>query len=56
MSDAIGVVKYLQEAVARDPRVVSVCRGERIRGMSRASMSDAIILALNHWIPSELRS
>ena len=42
MSDAIGVVKYLQEAVARGPRVVSGCRGARIRGRSTASMSDAI--------------
>ena len=56
MSDAIGVVKYLQEAVARGPRVVSGCRGARIRGRSRASMLDAIIPALRLQIPSELRS
>ena len=36
------------------PRVVSGCRGARIRGTSRASMLVAIIPALKHWIPSEL--
>ena len=56
MSDAIGVVKYLEEAVARGPRVVLGCRGARIRGRSRASMLDAIILALKYRIPSEHRS
>ena len=38
-------MKYLQEAVARGPHVVLGCRGARIRGRSRASMSDAIIPA-----------
>ena len=56
MSDAIGVVKYLQEAVVRGPHVVSGYRGARIRGRSRASMSDAIIPAQKHRIPSELQS
>ena len=35
-------MKYLQEAVAHDPLVVSGRRGARIRGRSRASMLDAI--------------
>ena len=56
VTDAIGVVKYLHDAVARGPRVVSGCRGARISGRSRASMSVTIILALKHRIPSELRS
>ena len=49
-------VKHLRGAGARGPRVVSGCRFSRIRGRSRANMSDAIILALKHQIPSELRS
>ena len=49
-------MKYLHEAVARGPRVVSGCRGARIRVRSSASMLDAIIPALKHRIPSELRS
>ena len=56
VSDAIGVVRYLQVAVVRGPRVVSGYRGARIRERSRPSIWDAIIRALKHRIPSEFRS
>ena len=49
-------VKHLHEARARGPRVASARRGTGIRGRMGASMSDAIIPALKHRIPSELRS
>ena len=49
-------VKHLRGAGARGPRVASARRGTGIIGGMGASMSDAIILALKHRIPSELRS
>src|SRR4029079_14237209 len=48
-------VKHLQGAGARGPRVASARRGTGISGRTVASMSDAIILALKHQIPLELR-
>src|SRR6185436_14970406 len=49
-------VKHLRGAGARGPRVASARRGTGIRGRTGASMSDAIIPALKHRIPSDLRS
>jgi hypothetical protein len=51
-----GVIKHLHEAGTRDPLAVPACQGARIKGRSAASMLDAIIPALKHRIPSELRS
>src|SRR6185503_2302912 len=48
--------KHLRGAGARGPRVASARRGIGIRGRMGASMPDAIIPALKHRIPSELRS
>ena len=49
-------VKHLRGAGARGPRVASARRGTGIRGRMGASMSDAIIPALKHRIPSEHQS
>src|SRR6185503_8789148 len=48
--------KHLRGAGARGPCVASARRGTWIRGRMGAGMSDAIITALKHRIPSELRS
>ena len=48
--------KHLRGAGARGPRLASARRGTGIRGRVGASMPDAIIPALKHRIPSELRS